>query len=288
MFIATPEGMYNGTEINMKEYAIFLDIDGTLVGEKDFPLGGCVSAENIRAINKARAAGHYVFLNTGRSYAWIQKAVIDELEVDGIISGIGTQILMHGKELYECMIPTETLVNIYNAFSGTSRCVMFGGTEKIYVLNPSGFLDDPRFVFIRNEKDFFEKCLQDKIQKCEVFEMSLAGGNVGIETIISEVQLKALTENLQNYSHTWYMESFPHGCTKSRAMLMTAEKIGISPKNTIAMGDSVNDADMLTAAGTGVAMGNAPELVKEKADFVSRACDENGVAYAIEKLLFNN
>lgn len=271
----------------MDKYAIFLDIDGTLVGEKDFPLGGRVSAENIEAIGRARAAGHYVFLNTGRAYAWIQKAVIEELETDGVVSGIGTQILFRGEEIYGHMISPDTLDVIYKAFVGSGRCVMFGGTSKIYVLNPVGFLDDDRFVFIKEESDFYEKCMKDKIQKCEVFETSLAGGDVGIDTIISKEQLGAMNCGLQSYSHVWYMESFPQGCSKSKAMMMTAQKLGIPAERTIAMGDSVNDIDMITAAGTGVAMGNAPEPVKAAADFVSKTCDENGVAYAIDKLLFN-
>lgn len=271
----------------MDKYAIFLDIDGTLVGEKDFPLGGRVSAENIESIGRARAAGHYVFLNTGRAYAWIQKAVIEELETDGVVSGIGTQILFHGEEIYGHMISPDTLDVIYKAFAGSGRCVMFGGTSKIYVLNPVGFLDDDRFVFIKEESDFYEKCMKDKIQKCEVFETSLAGGDVGIDTIISKEQLGAMNCGLQSYSHVWYMESFPQGCSKSKAMMMTAQKLGIPAERTIAMGDSVNDIDMITAAGTGVAMGNAPESVKAAADFVSKTCDENGVAYAIDKLLFN-
>ncbi len=52
------------------------------------------------------------------------------------------------------------------------------------------------------------------------------------------------------------------------------------------MGDNYNDIDMLKYAGLGVAMGNAPEEVKQAADFVTLSNEEDGVAAALEKYLF--
>jgi len=50
---------------------------------------------------------------------------------------------------------------------------------------------------------------------------------------------------------------------------------------TMAFGDDLNDLSMLRAAGLGVAMGNASAEVKAAADYVTAACDENGVALAL-------
>ena len=65
------------------------------------------------------------------------------------------------------------------------------------------------------------------------------------------------------------------------------EKLGIKHENTIAMGDSANDLDMIEAAGVGVVMGDAADFVKEKADFITKPCREHGVAYALEELILN-
>ena len=43
---------------------------------------------------------------------------------------------------------------------------------------------------------------------------------------------------------------------------------------------------MIELAGTGVAMGNAPEDIQRRADFVTRSNAEDGVAYALEQFLF--
>ena len=59
---------------------------------------------------------------------------------------------------------------------------------------------------------------------------------------------------------------------------------GISQKDTVAFGDGPNDFDMIEYAGIGVAMGNAVEALKRRADFVTKGIDEDGVAYAMEEL----
>ena len=52
------------------------------------------------------------------------------------------------------------------------------------------------------------------------------------------------------------------------------------------MGDNYNDLGMLRLAGTSVAMGNAPEDIKAVASYVTRTNNEDGVAYALEELVF--
>ena len=64
-----------------------------------------------------------------------------------------------------------------------------------------------------------------------------------------------------------------------------AKTYGKSLKNTIAVGDYYNDAEMLCRAGIGVAMGNAPEAVKSAADRVTGRCEDNGVAELIDWLM---
>ena len=62
--------------------------------------------------------------------------------------------------------------------------------------------------------------------------------------------------------------------------------LGMTPQDLIAIGDNYNDLEMIELAGTGVAMGNAPEDIQRRADFVTRSNAEDGVAYALEQLLF--
>ena len=69
--------------------------------------------------------------------------------------------------------------------------------------------------------------------------------------------------------------------SKSAAASFFCQREKISHEDIIAFGDNYNDADLLEYAGTGVAMGNAPDPVKQKADIIAPANDEDGVFFHI-------
>ena len=64
-----------------------------------------------------------------------------------------------------------------------------------------------------------------------------------------------------------------------------AEYLGISIEETMAIGDNLNDVDILKNAGVSVVMDNARDEIKKLGDFITLSNDENGVAYAIKKLI---
>lgn len=71
--------------------------------------------------------------------------------------------------------------------------------------------------------------------------------------------------------------------TKETAILKIAERCGFGTEAIIAFGDDLADMGMLEICGTGVAMGNAIDAVKDKADVVIGSNDEEGVAIFVEK-----
>lgn len=75
------------------------------------------------------------------------------------------------------------------------------------------------------------------------------------------------------------------GVSKARGIAHLAEELGIKQEEIIAVGDNINDIEMIQYAGLGVAMGNALDEVKDKADYVTASNDEDGLACFLEKLL---
>ena len=59
------------------------------------------------------------------------------------------------------------------------------------------------------------------------------------------------------------------GVDKGNAVKILAEKMNIDREDIIAFGDNYNDIEMIKFAGLGVAMGNAEELIKQEADYVT-------------------
>ncbi|HTY14649.1 MAG TPA: phosphoglycolate phosphatase [Methanoregulaceae archaeon] len=73
------------------------------------------------------------------------------------------------------------------------------------------------------------------------------------------------------------------GVNKGRALLDLARDMGLSPKDFLAIGDGVNDVETIRAAGIGIAVGNAHQLAKDAADYVTEKTYGDGFIEAIEK-----
>lgn len=82
-----------------------------------------------------------------------------------------------------------------------------------------------------------------------------------------------------------YLEIMDHTVTKTSAIRFLQEGFKIKQSEIIAIGDNFNDMDMLQYAGIGVAMGNAPEQVKQVANEMTSSNDDNEVAKVIQKYI---
>ena len=80
-------------------------------------------------------------------------------------------------------------------------------------------------------------------------------------------------------------EMIAPGLSKGIALAMLADTLGVERGEVIAIGDEENDVAMLQWAGLGLAMGNAPDSVKQIADAVIPSVDEDGVAWAIDRYI---
>jgi hydroxymethylpyrimidine pyrophosphatase-like HAD family hydrolase len=82
-----------------------------------------------------------------------------------------------------------------------------------------------------------------------------------------------------------YLEILPPGVSKGAALLAMLEAFDVAPAETIAVGDNWNDVEMIETAGLGVAMGQAPEGVRARADHVCGTAEEEGVREVIERFV---
>ncbi|AYO29656.1 Cof-type HAD-IIB family hydrolase [Biomaibacter acetigenes] len=108
---------------------------------------------------------------------------------------------------------------------------------------------------------------------------------------IKEVEGKLyekLSHELNIYeSKLTYLEINHKNASKTTSIDFLIKRFGIKKSEIIAIGDNYNDIDMLKYAGLGIAMGNAPDDVKKHADFVTSTNDEDGVACALKKFIFD-
>ena len=83
----------------------------------------------------------------------------------------------------------------------------------------------------------------------------------------------------------WFVEVVNPRVSKARALAMVADRLAIPQAEVCAIGDNLNDEDMVTWAGFGVAMGNAPDGLKSVARYVTGRIEEAGVAQVIERFV---
>lgn len=236
---------------------LFFDYDGTLAH------GGVISEKNKEYLAKARAAGHKIFLNTGRSKANMPSHVLAEIPFDGIICG-GGYMEYEGRVLFEEHIPLPMLEGSLRYAKEADRYILYEGVENVYCNRP----DD-------GELDIYE---------CLPLGEHLRITNITVEGSLADAD-KAMFCDCKICECSSYFELMPKGIDKATGLRFMEEQLGVPYEDIIVFGDSENDLEMLRYAKTSVIMNHAPAELSPYADLRTDS-DENGVAEGIEKLLF--
>lgn len=84
-----------------------------------------------------------------------------------------------------------------------------------------------------------------------------------------------------------YLELMHPDANKGRGLAAVCERLGIAREQTAALGDYLNDLEMIRWAGVGGAVGNAAAVVRDSADIVTPTNDEGAVSWFIDWLLRN-
>ena len=86
-------------------------------------------------------------------------------------------------------------------------------------------------------------------------------------------------------SHPRFLEFVAPGVSKGRAVAWLAQRAGIPMGQVMAVGDALNDIEMIGDAGHGAAMATAPAIVRAAGRYVAAPVDEDGAAALIEALV---
>lgn len=86
-------------------------------------------------------------------------------------------------------------------------------------------------------------------------------------------------------SEPYFLEIMPQNIDKAYSLQKLLSSIGLSADQMICCGDGYNDVTMIEYAGLGVAMENAQTIVREKADFITKSNDDDGILYVIDQFM---
>ena len=272
---------------------VALDLDGTL-----FDNSSRISKRNLTAIRSITDKGIHVVISTGRPFEGIP---FDQIKGTGInyaitANGSGIYEISTGKCLYENAMDEELVTPILNflltrdihmdAFIGgkgytpiqcveTAQKLTVPSSIKNYIITTRTRLDNI-LQFIHEN--------QLKVQKMTLnFYPAADGTLIDRETVRKFlVSNPSITTVCGGYNTLEFTRA---DANKGVGLRKLAEILGVNPDATMAIGDTENDLAIIEAAGIGVAMGNATDAVKARADYVTTTNTKDGVAAAIEHFI---
>lgn len=259
----------------MTHYVFFLDIDDTILYKNSPGDEGTVNQAVRDAMSKARGLGHKVWINTGRAPSYFTDP-IRNLPVDGFVCGCGAYALTEGKALFHHEYPVQGLIRLMNRLSNPEDPgIVVEGIHQIFRYRNSYWTPQEDWILSDSVEEFIEYLNHDTVIKANVCQD------------ISPDLLPILREDFSVIHHPLehYTECCPKGCTKATGMEKVMAYYGLDMSRSVAIGDSENDLDMISAAGIGVAMGQARQSVKEIADMITDDIYHDGAATAIERII---
>ena len=244
---------------------IFFDIDGTLWDEHMQ-----VPDSTKEALALLKANGHKRFLCSGRARGNIRSKELLGLDFDGIVASCGNHIEMDGKILYENILAPEL---VERSIRVLAECHVLEGPEYHWI-DEKGFEEDPYIVYLLKEMGQTAKTLRGYSPDMRINKFS---ADILPDTDYARI-LRELGDDFDVLEHDGNVVEFvPKGTSKASGIAWLCKHFGIPIEDTYAVGDSVNDLDMLRFAGHGIAMGNGSAPAKEAAEYVTGHIRRNGL-----------
>lgn len=252
-------------------YALFFDIDGTLVSFKTHE----IPPSTILALTQAKANGHHVYIATGRPPIIITNLGAIEHLIDGYITTNGALCYV-GKELVTCQpIPKSDVMTVVNDSKARGYSLIVVGQRDVAVLDPTG---DVRRIF---QQMLAVKNLDKASPLEQVLEQDILQLTPFFPADYEQQLMARLDHCISGRWHPEFTDITANGADKGKGILAIARHDGLDPAHTIAFGDGGNDSSMIRQAGIGIAMGNAIDALKQQADYITTTVDDDGILNAL-------
>ena len=267
--------------------AVFLDFDGTYADH------GVVPEAHVRAVRVARAAGHRVFLCTGRPKSMILTSVLAEL--DGFVAAAGGYVELGGKVLADHRFPAELAAQAVSLLDEHNVAYLLEAPEAVY--GPPGV--DRRLAALlighlrssdhpdrEGPRDILDALrMSDDLSAASFSKITCFDSAVPLASIAEELgpEVQVLPSSIPDMGDT-AGELYLSWIHKALGIQTVIDHLGIAREQVIAIGDGLNDIEMLEFAGTAVAIEGSDPRVLKVADHFAPGPHQEGLVSAFLEL----
>lgn len=267
---------------------IAIDLDGTFLTDKKEVL-----ERNVDALRQAIAKGIKIVICTGRTLPGVRRflakmPIFEQGDYLILQNGAATHAFPNlelvRQDLVTRQIKEQTLM-VVDPFRCEGVQLVAFDQEHLYLIGervPSNLVE------------FDSKTLETPITPLSIEDFLQ---HEGLNKIMALGEKEALDRMQQYLSQEVYeaasvvrsqpviIEFLPKGVTKRSGLEQLTAQLGIDRTQVMAIGDQLNDLEMLEFAGVSVAMGNGVPLIKEMATYITTTNNEAGVAHIIEQVI---
>ncbi|WP_337571421.1 HAD family hydrolase [Mitsuokella jalaludinii] len=268
-----------------ESYMIISDLDGTII-----PHGGVVSEANKRAIESFRAGGGHFGIATGRT----PEAAAGYL---GGVAITAPSIFFNGSMLYdwphEHVLVTKPLTaqgapDLWPRFAALCLERFPKACIEVYTQDDCHIISNPRYDDPRLPHEHYRYCHSDLAEVADVRKTPWLKFFVCADPAdLRELEREAEVFGTAACSHHFYSEANYHefvakGVSKGSMLEAIRKMPAFSQTKIIALGDYLNDRELLEAADIGIASGNAHDELKALADFTGCRAEDDLIVWLLE------
>ena len=257
----------------------FFDIDGTLawqdpklaqeLPEDERDLSPYPNEAVSQAIRDFVAKGNMAFICTGRTLSCIHPKLL-ELPWTGIVCLAGGYVELEGHVIRDLAMTPGMLQRLAPILEQSGEVIRFEGLNGVVRMSADA-PDAPGYA--RTVGDAITQLQHYSAYKI-LMSTSLANciaQNQALESLLcfNELELEVT-------------EISPRECTKREGIQSVLDALDPHHGTVYGIGDASNDVSLMNAVDVGIAMGNAPDYLKKRADYITDSVDHDGVIKALE------
>lgn len=254
----------------MNNKIVFFDIDGTLLDDnKQIP------KSTKRAVMALQESGIYTAIATGRGPDEMQW-VCEELNINSYVAINGSYVVFEGKEIFLKNMEKQEAIDLVNTVEKNGHSIAFVAHDDTWSLHENNPLLNHCLATLKMDYPRTDY---------ELHKNRLLNQAVVYSEEEDDAMYRKAHPNLEFIRfHKYGMDAMPKGNSKAVGIKKMIEAVGFKQENTYAFGDALNDMEMLSFVGYGIAMGNSIPEIKAVADYVTTANTNDGIWNACKQL----